>query len=127
MPSERTTVTELATALGMLGADTVADAVRERPVALVGLGDDDWEQLRLLEGDRAYARDFYAGFANGRAFLRADDALAGRIPRLIEWTGGRRPPGDEGVQSDLRVDHVYLISCKYLSRILHNPSPARLV
>jgi len=127
MPSERTTVTELATALGMLGADTVADAVRERPGALAGLGDDDWEQLQALERDHAYARDFYAGFANGRAFLRADDALAGRIPRLIEWTGGRRPPGDEVVPSDLRVDHVYLISCKYLSRILHNPSPARLV
>jgi hypothetical protein len=31
------------------------------------------------------------------------------------------------VPSDLRVDHVYLVSCKYLSRILHNPSPARLV
>ena len=80
MPSERTTVTELATALGMLGADTVADAVREQPAALAGLGDDDWAQLQALERDHAYAGDFYAGFANGRAFLRADDALAGGSP-----------------------------------------------
>ena len=29
--------------------------------------------------------------------------------------------------ADLRIDHVYLVSCKYLSKILHNPSPARLV
>src|SRR5437763_1102794 len=106
MPSARTTVTELATALGMLGADTVAEAVRQRPAALAGLGADDWEQVESLERDHAYARDFYAGFANGRAFLRADDALAGRVPRLVEWTGGRRPPGDEVVPSDLRVDHV---------------------
>jgi hypothetical protein len=127
MPSERTTVTELATALGMLGAETVAEAVRHRPPALSGLDDEHWEHLDALERDPAYARDFYAGFANGRAFLRAADALAGRIPRLVEWTGGRRPPGDEVVPSDLRVDHVYLVSCKYLSRILHNPSPARLV
>ena len=49
------------------------------------------------------------------------------MPRIVEWTGGRRPPGDEVVPSDLRVDHVYLVSCKYLSGILHNPSPARLV
>ncbi len=64
---------------------------------------------------------------NGRAFLHAADALCGRIPRIVEWTGGRRPPGDEVVPTDLRVDHVYLVSCKYLSGILHNPSPARLV
>ncbi len=27
---------------------------------------------------------------------------------------------------DLRIDHVYLVSCKYLSRNIANPSPARL-
>ena len=46
---------------------------------------------------------------------------------MIEWTGGRRAPGDEVVPADLRIDHVYMVSCKYLSKILHNPSPARLV
>ncbi len=69
---------------------------------------------------------FAAGFANGRAFLEADDALAGRIPRRIEWTGGHRLPGDEAVPLDLRIDHVYLVSCKYLSKVLQNASPARL-
>ena len=28
--------------------------------------------------------------------------------------------------ADLRVDHVYLISCKYLSKVLHNASPESL-
>ena len=50
----------------------------------------------------------------------------GGRPRLIEWTGGRRPPGDEVAPVDLRIDHVYLVSCKYLSRNIANPSPARL-
>ncbi len=49
------------------------------------------------------------------------------MPRIIEWTGARRAPGDEVVPSDLRVDHVYLVSCKYLSKVLHNASPQRLV
>src|ERR1700679_2859323 len=56
-----------------------------------------------------------------------DEVIGGRPPRIIEWTGGRRPPGDQVVPADLRVDYVYLVSCKYLSRILHNPSPARLI
>jgi hypothetical protein len=32
-------------------------------------------------------------------------------------------PGDEVVPADLRVDHVYLVSCKYVSRIVVNASP----
>jgi hypothetical protein len=52
--------------------------------------------------------------------------LRRRDPILIEWTGGRRPPGDEVAPIDLRVDHVFLISCKYLSANIANPSPARL-
>ena len=34
-----------------------------------------------------------------------------------------RSVGDEAVPADLRVDHVYLVSCKYLSRIVVNASP----
>jgi hypothetical protein len=58
--------------------------------------------------------------------LRAPDGLALRPPRLIEWTGGRRPPGDEVAPIDLRIDHVYLVSCKYLSDNISSPSPGRL-
>lgn len=127
MPSDRTTVTELATALGMLGTESVSDALAERPAALDGVDEEIWTTLVDLERQPGLARDFHAGFMNGRAFLSAPDALAGRVPRLVEWTGGRRPPGDEVLPADLRIDHVYLVSCKYLSKILHNPSPARLV
>jgi hypothetical protein len=127
MPSERTFVTELATGLGMLGEDDLTTVITNRPSAFVNLSEEDWRRLGDLWTRDQYGAEFVAGFLNGQAFLAAPDALNGRRPRIIEWTGGRRPPGDEVVPSDLRVDHVYLVSCKYLSRILHNPSPARLV
>lgn len=127
MASDRTFVTELATALGTLGDGCVHDVVARRPAAMVNLADQDWDRLALLLRSGAHTDAFAAGFGNGQAFLGAPGALAGRRPRVVEWTGGRRPPGDEVAPSDLRIDHVYLVSCKYLSRILHNPSPARLV
>jgi hypothetical protein len=92
----------------------------------LALGPGDWERLTDLHRSGRFVEEFAAAFANGKAFLEAPDALRGRLPLLVEWTGGRRPPGDEVAPVDLRVDHVYLVSCKYLSRAIANPSPARL-
>lgn len=127
MPSERTFVTEIATGLGMIGDDNLSSVIARRPPEMSNLTAANWDQLTALWHSGSYDTEFHAAFRNGRAFLAAPGALNGRRPRIVEWTGGRRPPGDEAVPSDLRVDHVYLISCKYLSRILHNSSPARLV
>jgi len=126
MPSDRTLVTELATALGMVGAPDIETVLAARPASLSTLEGTTWCRLRELFASGLHVDGFSAGFANGRAFLEADDALAGRIPRRIEWTGGHKLPGDEAVPLDLRVDHVYLVSCKYLSKVLQNASPARL-
>ncbi|HXQ90395.1 MAG TPA: hypothetical protein VN768_02485 [Acidimicrobiales bacterium] len=125
MPDDRTTVTELATALGTLGTGDLASALARRPGQL-DIADATWDQLDALFRSGRFDSEFATAFANGRAFLHAPDALRGRHPRLIEWTGGRRPPGDEVAPVDLRIDHVYLVSCKYLSRNIANPSPARL-
>ncbi|MBA2624152.1 MAG: hypothetical protein H0U89_00855 [Acidimicrobiia bacterium] len=127
MPSDRTFVTELATGLGMVGDGDIAAVLLRRPGVLANLTEEEWGRLRELWCSGAYGADFLAGYRNGVAFLEAPDGLHGRRPRIVEWTGRRRAPGDEAVPSDLRIDHVYLVSCKYLSRILHNPSPARLV
>src|SRR5690606_15347934 len=67
-----------------------------------------------------------AAGANGRPSPRAGDGLRGRIPRLVEWKGPTQAPGDEVVPADLRIDHVWLVSCKYLSKVLANAAPARL-
>ena len=125
MPDDRTTVTELATALGMFPYPDVRTALAHRPDGLA-IAAATWSRLAELHGAGALADEFATAFANGRAFFEAPDALRGRRPRLVEWTGGRRPPGDEVAPVDLRIDHVYLVSCKYLSRNIANPSPARL-
>jgi hypothetical protein len=125
VPDDRTIVTELGTALGMLGYATPAEALEARPASLV-LAPADWDHLTDLHRSGRFVEEFSAAFGNGKAFLEAPDALRGRRPLLVEWTGGRRPPGDEVAPVDLRVDHVYLVSCKYLSRTIANPSPARL-
>jgi hypothetical protein len=127
MPSDKTMVTELATGLGMTGAGDPGTAVTTRSPVMSNLAESDWDRLSELWAGGAYRAEFQAGFDNGRAFLASPDGLNWRLPRIVEWTGGRRAPGDEVVPADLRVDHVYLVSCKYLSKILHNPSPARLI
>lgn len=109
----------------MAGFADVETTLAERP-RTIRLAAETWDKLDDLWSGGRQRRSFNDAFNNGRAFLVAEDGLRGREPRLIEWTGGRKAPGDEVVPADLRVDHVYMISCKYLSKILHNLSPSRL-
>lgn len=125
MPSDKTFVTELATALGMLGGEPES-LVAARPGVVANVTDEQWDHLDGLVRVGRFRTELVAGHRNGQVFLEAADGLRGRRPRRIEWTGGRRPVGDESVPADLRVDHVYLVSCKYLSKVLQNPGPARL-
>jgi hypothetical protein len=126
MPSDRTTVTELGTGLGMLGLASMEESVRSRTPVMRSLSPEMWERLERLHAGGAYDAEFHAAWANGRAFLTAADGLRGRLPQVVEWKGTGRAPGDEVAPIDLRVDHVYLISCKYLSKILFNVSPASI-
>jgi hypothetical protein len=124
--ADRTLVTEVATALGTLPHSDLRSALASRSPVL-RVDETMWSRLDHLLDEGAYRTEFQAAFENGRAFAVADDGLAGRPPRIVEWTGGRRPSGDEVAPIDLRIDHVYLISCKYLSANIANPSPARLI
>jgi hypothetical protein len=126
VPSDRTMVTELGTALGMLGDSTVDDALRSRSSVMHSLSPERWAELERLRRGKAFDGDFHAAWENGRAFLAASDGLRGRLPRVVEWKGTLRAPGDEVAPIDLRVDHVYLVSCKYLSDILFNVSPSHV-
>jgi hypothetical protein len=111
----------------MLGHDDPNDATSMPPPELRGVSPSIWTELVDASRSSDHSADFMSGFANGRAFYESNEALAQVRPRVIEWTGGRRSLGDEMVPADLRVNHVYLVSCKYLSRVLHNRSPAQLV
>ena len=125
MPGELTEITEVATALGMLCPD-LATAVAKRPAELRNVPAAVWDRLVDAHAQEKYRASFTSAFDNGRAFRQATVALRGRRPRLVEWKGPHRPPGDDVIPADLRIDHVYLVSCKYLSRVLLNPGPARL-
>lgn len=127
MPGELTEITELGTALGIMGADP--DTVCGTPTPPSGLHNVDaptWERLCTLWRDGRHRAAFVAAHANGRAFATASDGLRHRPPRIVEWRGPHRTPGDDTVPADLRIDHVYLISCKYLSKVLFNAGPPRL-
>jgi hypothetical protein len=123
VPAERTEITEVVTGLATFGAPDLATALAAPPAAFGGVGAERWDRLRALERDGRYRAEFAAAWANGRCFLAAADGLRGRPPAVVEWKGPQRPPGTEPIPADLRIDHVYLVSCKYNSRIQLNASP----
>lgn len=124
MPSAKTEITEIVTGLAITGAPSLEAALARRCVANVG--DDVWDRLVDLERDGQHRQEFAAAWANGQAFLRAAEGLRGRPPHVVEWKGPTQAPGDDVVPADLRIDHVWLVSCKYLSKVLANAAPARL-
>ena len=126
MADLKTTVTELITGLGMLEFDSLDSALRARPKEMVSVAPEQWDQLDRAFAGGGLAAQFDAAYANGRAFFEAHDGLRGRQPAVIEWKGGHKNPGDDSLPVDLRIDHVFLVSCKYDSRILHNSSPSRI-
>ncbi len=126
MPRLISEITEIATGLGMLGYPSVDTALADHPPELVDLDDEVWARLCEAWSSRRHEADFLGAFANGAAFLDAQDGLRGRRPVRIEWRGPHQSPGDEVVPADLRVDHVYLVSCKYLSKVMWNTAPGNL-
>jgi hypothetical protein len=124
VPSAKTEITEIATGCAITGAASLDAALDARRVANVS--DAVWARLRELHRAGGHRAEFAAAWANGQAFLVADDGLSSRPPRLVEWKGPTQAPGDEVVPADLRVDHVWMISCKYLTKVLANAAPGRL-
>ena len=120
MASIRTEITELATALGMLGYDTPERALAHCPREFVDVDEHTWGRFAEASDRPEHRIDFHGAFRNGEVFAEADHGLRGRRPQLIEWKGGHRLPGQDQLPVDLRVDHVFLVSCKYASKILLN-------
>lgn len=126
MPTDRTLVTEIVTGLGMLGYRSLEWALALRPVGVTNVTEAHFDRLAELWRAGAYAREFAAAWGNGVLFAASTMGLRGRPPWVVEWKGEHRPPGYEQVPADLRIDHVFLVSCKYGSDILTNSSPANL-
>jgi len=124
--SLKTEISEVVTGLGMLHYQTPLSALSAQPSAIAGVDPPTWARLRKAYEEEREPLLFDAAWRNGRAFLQARDALRGRVPLRIEWKGASRPVGYEFLPADLRIDHVFLVSCKYRSRLLFNTSPAHL-
>ncbi|MCU1377506.1 MAG: hypothetical protein JWN29_489 [Acidimicrobiales bacterium] len=126
MADERTSVTEIVTGLGMTGASSLESALAARPSSTRGAAGPTWSTVTAAHLEGRHGALFEAAWRNGRAFLEASDGLRGRSPLLVEWKGPHKPPGYDSLPADLRVDHVFLVSCKYGSDISTNCSPSNL-
>ena len=124
MATPLTDATEVGTGLGMCGFDSIREALLAMPASFDRIQPDRWRQWLRSYEDTALWIDWDQAWQNGRAFLDAEDGLRGRPPRFIDWRGGSRPSPDAVIPADLRLDHVYLVSCKYLSKVLFNGAPA---
>ena len=125
MPDTRTAVSEIVTGLGLYGFRDLAQALAARPRFITNVDDDVYDQLDEAFASGTHADVFRVAWANGsaspaRPMASAAGPLVGRVERP------HKPPAYEQIPADLRVDHVYLLSCKYGSKILQNASPANL-
>ncbi len=126
MPSIRTEITEIVTGLAMLGHRDLKQALDVRPGHILNVEAEHFDRLDQAWAAGDHHSEFETAWENGAIFARSADGLRGRPPWHIEWKGPHKPPGYEQIPADLRVDHVYLVSCKYGSSILHNASPTHL-
>lgn len=123
MATIRTEITEIVTGLAMLGYRQLDHALGVRPRLMTHVTEEHFDRLIEARLDGRYRPEFETAWSNGQRFAYADQGLRGRPPWVLEWKGPHKPPAYEQIPADLRVDHVYLISCKYGSDILMNAGP----
>ena len=114
------------TGLALFGYRDLEQALSIRPLHIRHVDDEHFDRLDQARAGGAHETSFRTAWDNGRVFARATDGLRGRPPWDVEWKGPHRPPSYEQIPADLRVDHVYLLSCKYGSNIVFNASPWHL-
>lgn len=127
MASEKTKLSELGTALGL-----VCDPADAHPEVLAachvpGLAGDVWRPVVLgaAVGTPAERALLGAALANGWAFRRS--VLRGRRPDHVEWSGGNRQVWTSDIPRDLTIDGVWFLQAKYDSTCMLNTAPAILV
>lgn len=125
MSDSRTTVTEIATALGILNTPKSGISNKNLP-PIVGVDQTAWDPTVQAAKGGLHHELFERAYENGLHFFSAEDALRSRIPKIVQWKGPHKNVGDEATPADLRIDHVYLVSCKYNSDVLLNSSPSNL-
>jgi hypothetical protein len=127
MATDKTRLTELATAVGLVWEPSTPWPDGLEALTVPGLDPSVWRPAVLpATAVGSPHRDLLLrALENGRAFRR--DVLGGRLPGLIEWQGGSRSVWTSDIPRDLTVDGVWFIQAKYDSTCVLNTSPGSLV
>lgn len=127
MASERTKLTELGTAVGLVLPPDAPWPAALDAVDVPGIDRDVWHPIVApAAADPGPARDLLLrAVDNGRAFRR--QVLGDRTPTVVEWSGGGRNTWLSDVPRDLTVDRVWFVQAKYESTCVLSTSPAALV
>lgn len=126
MADLRTEITEIVTGLSMLGYRELDHALGVRPRLVSNVTEAHFDRLIEARDKGEFADEFETAWDNGHQFAYSEHGLRGRAPWRLEWKGPHRPPAYEQIPADLRIDHVYLVSCKYGSNVLMNASPSHV-
>jgi hypothetical protein len=127
MATDKTRLTELATAVGLVWEPSQARPEGLEHLDVPGLDPAVWHPAVLPATEvGSTQRDLLLrALENGRAFRQ--QVLGGRRPDRIEWTGAAHAVWTSDVPRDLTVDGVWFIQAKYDSSCVLNTSPGSLV
>jgi hypothetical protein len=127
MATDKTRLTELATAVGLVYEPSVADPLRLRDLVVPGIDAEIWQPavLPATEVGSPSRELLLRALDNGRAFRHT--VLRGRRPDHVDWVGGSRAVWTSDIPRDLTVDGVWFIQAKYDSTCVLNTSPGSLV
>ncbi|MDE0216074.1 MAG: hypothetical protein OXN79_05775 [bacterium] len=105
MASLRTEITEIVTGLGMLGFESLDEALAARPSKMVGVEYRHYDKLIAARADGKHEVQFEEAWANGMAFAVAEDGLREREPKRVEWKGPHQAPSYTPVHVEVRWSH----------------------
>jgi len=127
MATDKTRLTELATAVGLVWDPSAAWPQGLEALTVPGLDPAVWQPavLPATAVGSPHRELLLRALENGRAFRH--DVLGGRLPELVEWQGGSRSVWTSDIPRDLTVDGVWFIQAKYDSTCVLNTSPGSLV
>ena len=127
MATDKTKLSELGTAVGLVYEPSTGWDGALRAVDVPGIEPDVWQPIVLpaAEADSPHRELLLRALGNGRAFRH--EILHGRRPHHIEWSGGTRSVWTSDIPRDLTVDGVWFIQAKYDSTCVLNTSPGALV
>ena len=127
MATDKTRLTELATAVGLVWEPSDAWPQGLEQLDVPGLDPAVW-QPAVLPATEVGSRQrdlLLRALENGRAFR--DQVLGGRRPQQVEWLGAAHSVWTSDIPRDLTVDGVWFIQAKYDSTCVLNTSPGSLV